>query len=134
MSDKIVSGAQSKIQQILAAGKAQLPEQDYRRLVDLVVQLQTGGITPYINVELGKLISQINWGLEISESPEWTEALIECDRAFLGSDLRDMFIEMGVDPPRVHKKEMCRRLYYIGHPGVVEVMEPYLRVAAALGG
>ncbi len=116
----------SKIQQILEAGKEQLSLEEYERLQDLVLQLQMYGVTPSLNYELGKLISQLQWGLEIEESPEWTEALIKCDEAFLGSELRDMYIEMGEIPPRVHKKEMCRQLYNRGHPKVVEIMKPYL--------
>ena len=127
MSDKVVPFAKGKMAQILEAGKAQLPPEDYQQLVNLVFEFQSFGISPRLNVELGKLISRINWGLEISESPEWAEALIECDRTFLGSELREMYIEMVGDAPRRHKKEMCRQLYMMGHPEVTAVMEPFIK-------
>lgn len=127
VTDKIVPIAKQKIEQILEAGKVQLPPDDYARLVKLAYDLQIYGMTPFINVELGKLMARLQWGLEITESPEWEEALIKCDEAFLGYELRDMFIEMGREAPRQHKKELCRRLYKLGHPSVVAVMEPYIK-------
>lgn len=132
MTDKIVPFAKGKLTQILEAGRAQLPPEEYEKLERLIVRLQSvgiAGLTAALNVELGKLISQINWGLEISESPEWAEALIECDRTFLGSELREMYIEMVGDAPRRHKKEMCRQLYMMGQPQVTAVMEPFLKEA-----
>ena len=127
--DKVVPFAKQKVSQIREAGKAQLSPEEYAELERLLLAFQMHGITPYINVELGKLMSKLSWGLEISESPEWAEALIKCDETFLGYELREMFEELGMDAPRVHKKEMCRRLYRLGYPRVVEVMEPYLKGA-----
>ena len=129
VTDKIVPFAKGKLQQIRAAGKKQLSEAEYEHLEELLSMLLRFGLTPYINAELGKITAKLEWGLEISESPKWAEALIACDETFLGYELREMFEELGVDSPRVHKKELCRRLYRLGHPKVVEVMEPYLKGA-----
>ena len=126
MTDRIVPIAPSKIAQIREAGRQQLSAGDYEALESLLLQLQIYGMTPLINVELGKLISKIQWGLEISESPQWAEALIACDAAFLGAELKEMCDEMGISSYG-HKKELCRRLYNRKQPAVVEIMEPYLR-------
>jgi len=126
MMDTIVPFAKQKISQIREAGKKQLSPEEYEELERLLRAFQIHGITPYINVELGKIMAKFQWGLEISESPEWAEALIKCDETFLGYELREMFEELGMDPPRRHKKELCRELYLMGCPKVVEVMEPYL--------
>lgn len=126
---KIVPVAPSKIAQIREAGRRQLSPKEYEVLESLLAQMQVYGVTPYINVELGKLVGKIEWELEITESPEWAEALIKCDETFLGYELREMFEELGMTAPRVHKKELCRKLYRLGHPKVVEVMGPYLKGA-----
>jgi hypothetical protein len=102
--DRIVPIAGSKAEQIREAGRKQLSPEDYQRLDRLLSELRIYGLTPYLNVEIGKLMSKISWELEISESPEWAEALIACDRAFLGDELREMCREVGVGPPRWHKK------------------------------
>lgn len=117
--------APSKIQQILAAGKQQLGDEEYNKLVSLLMDLQVYGLTPWINAELGKLMSGLQWELEIGESPEWQQALIACDREFLGRELKDMCLYAGVSPDG-HKKELCARLYEADVPEVVEMMEPIL--------
>lgn len=124
--EKVVPVAPGKIQQIREAGKRQLSPEEYETLEYLLGQLQVSGVTPYLNVELGKLLGKIEWELEISESPEWAEALIACDVAFLGTELKEMCDEMGISSYG-HKKELCRRLYNRKQPAVVEVMEPYLK-------
>ncbi len=127
MSDHVVPFAKQKIAQILEAGKAQLSEPEYRRLVELVTELQVHGITAYTNAELGKILSHLNWQLEISESPEWEEALIECDKAFLGEELKGFYRDMGYTPPRIGKKLMCQELYRMNVEPVVKVMEPFIK-------
>lgn len=122
---KIVPVAPGKIEQIRAAGRRQLSPEEYEALESLLVQLRVYGVTPYLNVELGKLLGKIEWELEISESPEWAEALIACDAAFLGAELKEMCDEIGISTYG-HKKELCRRLYNVKHSAVVEIMEPYL--------
>ena len=117
--------APAKMQQILAAGKKQLSEEDYENLVSLIVDLQVYGLTPWINAELGKLMSGLQWELEIGESPEWEEALVACDRAFLGRELKDMCWDAGVSPDG-HKKQLCARLYEAEVPEVVEIMQPII--------
>lgn len=124
--EKIVPIAPSKIQQIREAGRRQLSPEQYETLESLLGQLQVYGLTPYINVELGKLLGKIEWELEISESPEWAEALIACDEAFLGAELKEMCEEYGLSP-HGHKKELCRKLYRAGVDEVVAIMEPYLK-------
>jgi len=114
-----------KIEQILAAGREQLSEEDYERLKSLIVDMQLYGLSAYLNVELGKIMSGIQWELEIEESPEWGEALMACDEAFLGEELKNMCREAGVSP-RGHKKELCARLYEADVPEIVEIIEPYL--------
>lgn len=118
--------APSKIQQILAAGEKQLSPEEFDELTNLIFDLQVYGLTPWINAELGKLMAKISWELEVGESPEWTEALQACDRAFLGRELRDMCLDVGASPVG-HKKELCARLYKRKVPEVLSVMEPYLK-------
>ena len=117
--------APTKLQQILAAGKKQLSEEDYGNLVSLIVDLQVYGLTPWINAELGKIMTTLEWELEIGESPEWEEALVACDRAFLGRELRDMSWDAGVSP-HGHKKELCAKLYEAEVGEVVEIMQPII--------
>lgn len=124
--EKIVPVALGKIAQIREAGKMQLSPEEYETLESLLAQLEVYGVTPYINVELGKLLGKIEWELEITESPEWAEALIACDAAFLGSELKEMCDEYGLSP-HGHKKELCRKLYNAKHSAVVEIMEPFLK-------
>jgi hypothetical protein len=123
--EKVVPVAPGKIEQIREAGRRQLSPEEFEELETLLGELEVYGVTPYINVELGKLVGKIEWELEISESPEWAEALIACDAAFLGAELKEMCDEVGISSYG-HKKELCRRLYYAKQPAVVEVMEPYL--------
>jgi len=113
------------MQQLLAAGREQLSEEDYARLKALLVDLQLYGLSAYLNSEIGKIMAGIQWELDISESPEWEEALIACDEAFLGRELKDMCLDAAVSP-QGHKKELCARLYQAEVPEVVEVMEPFL--------
>lgn len=127
MAQVVVKFAPKKVEQLIQAAHKQLSQQEYARFVDLIRRIQVGVIlTSEINAELGDLMSRISWTLEIEVSPEWAEALIECDKTYLGYELRDMFLDFGMMGPRVHKKELCRRLYMLGHPSVVAVMEPYL--------
>jgi hypothetical protein len=69
-------------------------------------------------------MSKIPFELKIEESPEWEAALIACDAAFLGEELKTMCYNYGISP-HGHKKELCRRLYQHKVPEVVEVMEPF---------
>jgi len=115
-----------KIAQILKAGQEQLPPEEFERLKSLVAQLQVYGVTPFINSELGRLISRLDWQLPEEESPEWAEALIECDRRFLGYQIKEMFRDMGYDPPRWDKKSMCRELYKLGQPQIVEIVDSFV--------
>lgn len=123
---RVVPVAPDKIQQIREAGKRQLSPEEYERLEDLLGQLQVYGVTPYLNVELGKMLAKIEWELEISESPEWAEALIACDVAFLGTDLKEMCEEYGLSSYG-HKKLLCGRLFRHKVPEVVAVMEPFMK-------
>lgn len=116
----------TKIQQILEAGRRQLSPEEFEELESLLLDLQIYGLTPWINVQLGTLMSKLEWELEIETSPEWEEALIACDRAFLGRELKDMCLDAGLSPDG-HKKELCARLYQAEIPEVVAVMEPYLK-------
>lgn len=125
---RIVPIASAKIVQIREAGRKQLSPEDFNRLEALLFALGRQGLTPYINVELGKLLAKFEWELEISESPEWAEALQACDGAFLGYELKEMCRDNGLSPSG-HKKELCRKLYHHRVPEVVEVMEPYLKGA-----
>ena len=116
----------AKVQQIMEAGRSQLSPEEFEELDSLLLDLEIYGFTPWINVKLGTLMSKIQWELEIGPSPEWEEALIACDRAFLGRDLKDMCDEAGVSPIG-HKKLLCAKLYRAEVPEVVAVMEPYLK-------
>lgn len=120
-----------KIEQLLAAGREQLSDEDYERLKSLIVDMQLYGLSAYLNVELGKIMAGIQWELEIEESPEWGEALTACDEAFLGEVLKAMCRDAGVSP-RGHKKELCARLYEAEVPEVVETMEPFLEKVESL--
>jgi len=113
------------MQQILEAGRRQLSPHEFEELSSLFLDLAIFGLTPWINVKLGTIMAKIEWELEIEPSPEWEEALIACDRAFLGRELRDMCDEVGASPMG-HKKELCARLYKRKMPEVLVVMEPYL--------
>ena len=86
------------------------------------------GLSAYINTELGKIMSGIEWELEISESPEFGEALTACDEAFLGEVLKAMCRDAGISP-RGHKKDLCARLYEAEIPEIVAIIEPYLEKA-----
>jgi len=115
----------TKVQQILEAGRKQLSPEEFEELSSLLFDLEIYGFTPWINVKLGTLMSKVQWEMELEPSPEWEEALIACDRAFLGRELKDICDEWGVSPVG-HKKQLCARLYKRNVPEVVEVMEPYL--------
>ncbi len=123
--DHIVQFALGKITQIREAGKKALPPTEFMRLDALLGELAHYGLTPYINRELGSLMSKFGWELEISESPEWAEALVACDVAFLGADLKEMCRENGLSDYG-HKKELCRRLYNAGVEDVVDIMKPII--------
>jgi hypothetical protein len=116
----------TKVQQIKEAGRTQLSPEEYEELESLLLDLEIYGFTPWINTQLGTLMSKLSWELEIGPSPEWEEALIACDRAFLGRELKDMCLDAGRSPDG-HKKELCARLYQAEVPEVVAVMEPYLK-------
>ena len=116
----------SKLQQILEAGRRQLSDEEFEELSNLLAELEIHGFTPWINVKLGTLLSKIEWELELEPSPKWEEALIACDIAFLGRELRDMCIDNGLSPEG-HKKQLCAKLYRANVPAVVAVMEPYLK-------
>ena len=118
--------APPKIQQILEAGKKQLSPEEFEEMEALLLDLEIYGLTPWINAELGKLMTRIQWELDVGESPEWHEALQQCDYAFLGNELKAMCYEAGTSPVG-HKKELCARLYKRKVPEVLAVMEPYLK-------
>jgi len=118
--------APAKVQQIMEAGRSQLSPDEFEELESLLLDLEIYGFTPWINTQLGRLMAKIQWELEIGPSPEWEEALIACDRAFLGRELKDMCDEAGVSPIG-HKKLLCTKLYRSNVPEVVAVMEPYLK-------
>jgi len=120
-----------KIEQILAAGREQLSDEDYERLKALIVDMQIYGLSAYLNVELGKIMSGIQWELEIEESPEWSEALKACDYAFLGDELKAMCRDAFLSPSG-HKKELCARLYEADVPEVVAIMAPFFEEAEIL--
>lgn len=115
----------TKMQQILEAGRRQLSPEEYGELEALLFDLEIYGITQWINVRLGTLMSKIEWELEIEPSMEWGEALKACDFAFLGEELKDMCRNAGISP-RGHKKLLCARLYRHKIPEVVVIMEPHL--------
>lgn len=116
----------AKVQQIKEAGRSQLSPEEFEILESLLLDLEIYGFTQWINVQLGTLMAKIQWELEIGPSPEWEEALIACDRAFLGRELKDMCINAGRSPDG-HKKELCARLYQAEVPEVVAVMKSYLK-------
>ena len=118
--------APAKVEQIKEAGRSQLSPEEFEELESLLLDLEIYGFTPWINTQLGTLMSKLSWELEIGPSPEWEEALIACDRAFLGRELKDMCIDAGRSPDG-HKKELCARLYQAEVPAVVAIMEPYLK-------
>jgi hypothetical protein len=82
------SVAPNQIAQIREAGRKALSPGEFVQLNELLAQLAIYGLTPYINANLGRLIAKFGWELEVSESPEWAEALIACDVAFLGTELK----------------------------------------------
>lgn len=127
MTDRIVKVAAQKTAQILEAGKRSLSEEEFARLQELLGQLAVYGVTPYINVELGKLLAKFNWELEVTESPEWEQALIECDKTWLLSELKQMCDEEGITGGRRHKKLLCGALYRVGRAEVVDVMKPFMQ-------
>jgi len=115
-----------KIQAILEAGEKQLSPEEFKELTELLFDLEIYGLTPWINVRLGTLMSKITWELP-EEFPEvWAEALQACDFAFLGKELKDMCYEVGASPIG-HKKLLCARLYKRKVPEVLAVMEPHLK-------
>ena len=118
--------APTKLQQILEAGRRQLSPEEFADLASLILDFQVYGLTPWINTELGKLMAKIQWELELGPSPEYHPALIACDEAFLGSELRAMCFEAGLSTAG-DKKDMCARLYQAGVPKVVAIMEPYIK-------
>jgi hypothetical protein len=129
VSDHIVPHAKSRLSQLLDVGRKQLSPEEYTRLENIVSEIRRFGmaaLTASMNYDLMQIMVKINYEMEISESPEYSEALIECDRTFLGSELRQMFLNMGLTPPRKAKKEMCAILYMMGAPRVVEVMGPLM--------
>lgn len=111
---------------IISAAKGQLSPAEFEELITLLYELEVFGLTAWINVKLGTLMSKIDWQLEIEPSPEWDEALQACDYAYLGEDLKRMCREYGLSPVG-HKKELCERLYEAGRPEVVEIMDPYYK-------
>jgi len=118
--------ATPKILQILKAGREQLSPEEFEELTDLLFDLEMYGLTPWINTQLGKLMAKIDWELDVGESPEWTQALQQCDYAFLGNELKAMAYEVGASPVG-HKKQLCARLYKRKVPEVLAVMAPYLK-------
>lgn len=118
--------APAKVQQIKEAGRRQLSPEEFEELESLLLDLEIYGFTPWINTQLGTLMSKLKWELEIGPSPEWEEALIACDRAFLGRELKDMCLHAGLSPDG-HKKVLCARLYQAEIPEVVAIMDPYLQ-------
>jgi len=120
--------APDKLAQILAAGKEQLSAEDYAKLKSLLMDLQSYGLSAYLNSEIGKLMSVIEWELDIGDSPEWQEALIACDRQYLGRELKEMCVEAGLSPVG-HKKILAARLYEASITEVMEIMDPYLEKA-----
>lgn len=93
---KIVKLAPAKIGLLRAAAEEQLSPEDYKEFVSLLNDLKLYGLTPRINVQLGRLMAKIRWELEVEESPEWIEALQACDRAFLGRELKEMCYAYGL--------------------------------------
>ena len=131
--DKIVAIAPAKITQIREAGRKALSPVEFEQLNELLSQLAIYGLTPYINNTLGRIMAKFGWELEVEESPEWAEALIACDVAFLGTKLKAMCRENGMSDYG-HKKELCRRLYNAKVEEVVEIMKPIIERGAAKEG
>jgi len=117
--------AADKLQQILAAGQEQLSDDEFSELLQLVEDFYRYGLTNWINCRLGELISQLDWELEVEESPEWSEALQACDGAFLLYELKNFCREMGLGTGG-HKKILCRRLYMADYDPVVDIMQPII--------
>jgi len=118
--------APSKIHQILESAREQLPTEEVNEMMGLIYELETTGLAPWINTRLQELMLKIHWQLDVGESPEWAEALIACDAAFLGNELKAMCEEYGLSPMG-HKKKLCEKLYRKRVPDVVDVMTPYLQ-------
>jgi len=123
---KKVTITPTKIQQIMAAGQEQLSPEEFEKLGALLADLSVYGLTPWINTELGKLMAKIEWALEVEPSPEWEKALIACDQAFLGRELKGMCLDNFLSPVG-HKKQLCAKLYQAETPEVVTIMEPFLK-------
>jgi len=117
--------SQAKIEAILKAGREQLPPEEFDELADLLVDLQVYGLTPWINSQLGELMTKIQWELPEELPEEWSEALQACDYAFLGAELKRMCYESELSPVG-HKKLLCARLYRAKVPEVVAIMEPHI--------
>ena len=109
---------------ILMAGKKQLSTAEFEELLQLLFDLEVFGLTAWINVQLGTLMSRLDWELEIEPSPVWDDALQACDVAFMGNELKAMCRNYGLSPVG-HKKELCARLYEAEVPEVVAIMAPY---------
>jgi len=127
---RIVPLARKKLQSLHEAlqealTRGTISEEEFEQAVKLIRQLMATGLTPYINKELGTLIAKIELVLEVEESPEWSEALIACDRAYLGEELKEMCLEHDLST-HGHKKLLCNKLYNAGEERVVSVMQPYL--------
>jgi len=116
----------SKLDAILRAGEAQLSPEEFDELRALLFDLEMYGLTPWINTRLGTIMSKLDWELDLDEPQEWHQALIACDEAFLGRQLKSMCYDFGLSPMG-HKKELCARLYRSKHPEVMMVMEPHLK-------
>ena len=120
----------SKLAQILEAGSRQLRPEDFQESKSLLFDLQVYGLTAWINVRLGTLMSKIEWELETAPSPESEKALIACDFAFSRRELKDMCIDAGLSTTG-DKKMLCYKLYQAGVREVVEIMEPYIKAKEA---
>ncbi len=123
---KIVPSARGKIAQIRELGKKTLNAEDYAQLEELLAHWQQYGFSAYLNYQLGRLMAKMAGAdIEVSESPEWEEVWIECDRRWLGEELKDMYRLMGRSPPRLGKKDMCMELYRWGQPQIVELVDSF---------
>jgi len=100
---RIVPIAPKKIAQLREIAKEQLSPEEYEEFMELTRQLAIHGLTQWINAQLGRLIAKLQWELEVEESPEWIQALIACDAAFLGRELRDMCYQYNLSDSG-HKK------------------------------
>jgi len=114
-----------KVEAILEAGEKQLSPEDFKQLQLLLEELEIYGFSPYINAELGKLMSKVDWQPGIGPSREWAKALQACDAAFLGEELKQMCQANGISSSG-HKKELCGKLYHAGVAQVVKVMKPHI--------